>query len=184
MNCKQFNTINLEEVLAALGHLPVRQNDKEAWYLNPFSDEKQASFKLDKRLNLWYLFSEGIGGTATDLVQKYLGASVNDVLQWASEQDFSSFPQQTNVLAAKPELNYYIDRIGNIQNVNLMRYLHERGISAKIYPIIKEIWFTMGSKKLYAIGFKNRLDGWEIEMLFIRERSIERTFLSCHILAA
>ena len=62
MNCKQFNRISLEEVLLSLGPLPTKQNEKEAWYLNPFASESQASFKLDKRLNAWYLHSEGIGG--------------------------------------------------------------------------------------------------------------------------
>ncbi|MDR6457416.1 hypothetical protein J2786_000509 [Chryseobacterium vietnamense] len=67
MNCKQLNSIELEEVLAFLEHLPTRQNEKEAWYPNPFTPENQASFKIDKLKNLWYLFSEGIGGTTTDL---------------------------------------------------------------------------------------------------------------------
>jgi hypothetical protein len=39
MNCKQFNSIKLEEVLVSLGHHPTKQNEKEAWYLNPFSTE-------------------------------------------------------------------------------------------------------------------------------------------------
>jgi hypothetical protein len=37
MNCKQFNSVKLEEVLQILGHLPTKQNEKEAWFLNPFS---------------------------------------------------------------------------------------------------------------------------------------------------
>jgi hypothetical protein len=36
MNCNQFNSIKLEEVLVSLGHHPTKQNEKEAWYLNPF----------------------------------------------------------------------------------------------------------------------------------------------------
>jgi hypothetical protein len=48
MNCKQFNSVKLEEVLVSLGHHPTKQNEKEAWFLNPFSTEKQASFKLIK----------------------------------------------------------------------------------------------------------------------------------------
>ena len=67
MNCKQFNTIKLEEILVSLGHHPTKQNEKEAWFLNPFSKENQASFKLDKRNNVWYLHSEGIGGNNTTL---------------------------------------------------------------------------------------------------------------------
>ena len=50
MNCKQFNSISLEEVLFSLGHLPTRQTEKEAWFLNPFAKENLASFKLDKEI--------------------------------------------------------------------------------------------------------------------------------------
>lgn len=95
MNCRQFNSISLEEVLLSLGHLPTKQNEKEAWYLNPFANESQASFKIHKSLNYWYLFSEGIGGNNTAFMKKYLNASVNEVLVWAESQNFSSFQQQS-----------------------------------------------------------------------------------------
>ena len=71
MNCNQFNSISLEEVLISLGHHPTKQNEKEAWFLNPFSKENQASFKLDKRNNIWFLHSEGIGGKNIDFMIKY-----------------------------------------------------------------------------------------------------------------
>ncbi len=80
MNCKQFNSIKLEEVLLSLGHLPTKQSEKEAWFLNPFATENRASFKLDKKQNIWYLHSEGIGGNNVDFMQKYLNASVKKVL--------------------------------------------------------------------------------------------------------
>ena len=83
MNCKQFNSISLEEVLLSLGHLPTKQNEKEAWYLNPFATESQASFKINKSLNYWYLFSEGIGGTTVDLLKKYLNKTASEILIWA-----------------------------------------------------------------------------------------------------
>ena len=83
MHCKQSTSISLEEELQILGHLPTKQTEKEAWFLNPFSTENQASFKLDKRNNIWYLYSEGIGGNNTDFMIKYLNASVKEVLEWA-----------------------------------------------------------------------------------------------------
>ncbi|MCX8532688.1 hypothetical protein [Chryseobacterium luquanense] len=73
----------MKEALLILGHLPTKQNEKEAWYLNTFASESQASFKLDRRLNVWYLHSEGIGGNITDFMKKYLNASVSEVLVWA-----------------------------------------------------------------------------------------------------
>ncbi|MBA5629224.1 toprim domain-containing protein [Moheibacter lacus] len=163
MNCKQFNNIPLEEVLQNLGHLPTKQNEKEAWYLNPFSNESQASFKLDKRQNLWYLFSEGIGGNNTDFMMKYLNASVKEVLVWVKEQYFSSFHQQNqNYTQGSDKTNYQITEIKELQNPNLIKYLQERGLSSNVYPLIKEVHFTIGDKKLYAIGFKNESGGWEL----------------------
>ncbi|WP_265427053.1 toprim domain-containing protein [Chryseobacterium sp. YIM B08800] len=166
MNCKQFNSISLEEVLLSLGHLPTKQNEKEAWYLNPFASESQASFKLNKRLNAWYLHSEGIGGNNTDFMKKYLKTSVNEVLDWAKKQNFSSFHQQAQVKKSEP--NYRIDEILGLQNQNLKQYLQGRGLSPKIYDYIKEVRFTIGEKKLYAIGFENLSGGFELRNSFYK----------------
>lgn len=166
MNCKQFNSISLEEVLLSLGHLPTKQNEKEAWYLNPFASESQASFKLNKRLNAWYLHSEGIGGNNTDFMKKYLKTSVNEVLDWAKKQNFSSFHQQAQVKKSEP--NYRIDEILGLQNPNLKQYLQGRGLSPKIYDYIKEVRFTIGEKKLYAIGFENLSGGFELRNSFYK----------------
>lgn len=166
MNCKQFNSISLDEVLLSLGHLPTKQNEKEAWYLNPFASESQASFKLNKRLNVWYLHSEGIGGNNTDFMKKYLDTSVSEVLDWAKKQNFSSFHQQVQVRKSEP--NYRIDEILDLQNPNLKKYLQERGLSSKTYEYIKEVRFTIGEKKLYAIGFENLSGGFELRNSFYK----------------
>jgi len=166
MNCKQFNSISLEEVLLSLGHLPTKQNEKEAWYLNPFASESQASFKLDKRINAWHLHSEGVGGNNTDFMKKYLNTSVNEVLIWAEKQNFSFFHQQVQMKKSEP--NYTIDEILYLQNPNLKHYLQGRGLSPKIYDYIKEIRFTIGSKKLYAIGFENLSGGFELRNSFYK----------------
>ena len=169
MNCKQFNTIKLEEVLQNLGHLPTKQNEKEAWFLNPFSTENHASFKLDKRNNVWYLHSEGIGGNNIDFMMKYLKASVKEVLEWAENQNFFSFQPQNSIQKQNSlKQNYQITEIKELQNENLKNYLHQRGFSPKVYPLVKEIHFTIGDKNLYAIGFENLSGGWELRNSFYK----------------
>ena len=169
MNCKQFNSIKLEEVLVSLGHHPTKQNEKEAWYRNPFATENQASFKLDKRNNIWYLHSEGIGENNIDFMKKYLKSSVKEVLEWTEKQNFSSFQPQ-NVIQKQNSLNqnYQITEIKELQNENLKNYLHQRGLSQIIYPLIKEVHFTIGEKNLYTIGFENRSGGWELRNSFYK----------------
>ena len=169
MNCKQFNSIKLEEVLVSLGHHPTKQNEKEAWYRNPFATENQASFKLDKRNNIWYLHSEGIGENNIDFMKKYLKSSVKEVLEWTEKQNFSSFQPQ-NVIQKQNSLNqnYQITEIKELQNENLKKYLHQRGLSQIIYPLIKEVHFTIGEKNFYTIGFENRSGGWELRNSFYK----------------
>ena len=169
MNCKQFNTIPLEEVLQILGHLPTKQNEKEAWFLNPFANENHASFKLDKRNNIWFLHSEGIGGNNTDFMIKYLNASVKEVLEWAEKQIFSSFQPQNSIQKQNSlKQNYQITEIKELQNENLKDYLHQRGLSTKVHPLVKEIHFRIGEKNLYAICFENLSGGWELRNSFYK----------------
>ena len=169
MNCKQFNTIKLEEVLQNLGHLPTKQNEKEAWFLNPFAKENHASFKLDKRNNIWYLHSEGIGGNNIDFMKKYLNYSVKEVLEWAENQNFFSFQPQNSIQKQNSlKQNYQITEIKEFQNEHLKSYLHQRGFSTKVYPLVKEIHFTIGEKNLFAIGFENLSGGWELRNSFYK----------------
>ena len=168
MNCKQFNTIPLEEVLVSLGHLPTKQNETEAWFLNPFSTENHASFKLDKRNNVWYLHSEGIGGNNIDFMKKYLNASIKEVLVWAEKQNFSSFQSQKDYHSKSSSLNYHITEIKELQNENLKIYLQQRGLSPTVYSLVKEVHFAIGEKKLYAIGFENLSGGWELRNQFYK----------------
>lgn len=170
MNCKQLNTVNLEEVLLSLGHLPKKQNEKEAWFLNPFATENQASFKLDKRQNIWYLYSEGVGGNNIDFLKKYFNYSINEILSWASEKNFSSFHQQAKI--EKP--NYQITEVAEIQNWNLKKYLYDRGLSQRSFKFLKEIKFTINNKKLYAVGFENLSGGWELRNSFYKGSIVKK----------
>ena len=163
MNCKQFNTIKLEEVLQILGHLPTKQTAKEAWFLNPFSTETQASFKLDKRNNVWYLHSEGIGGNNIDFMMKYLNVSVKEVLEWAESQNFSSFQNQNfpNQKLENLHKNYEIIEVKEIRHPALMEYLKTRKVENQT-EFLKEIQYQMNDKNYFGIGFKNDSAGYEI----------------------
>lgn len=164
MNCKRFNAVLLKDILYSLGHFPNKENEKEAWYLTPFGTETQPSFKLDKRKNRWFLFSEFVGGNNVDFIKKYFNYSVNEVLSWASEQNFSSFHHQVDIQPS----NYKITEISDIQNWNLKKYLNGRGLSKKVFPYIREVKFTINSKKLYGIGFQNLSEGWELRNSFYK----------------
>jgi DNA primase len=162
MNCTQFNKISVEVVLQSFGHFPTKQNEKEAWFLNPFSKENDASFKINKNLNCWYLFSEGIGGNNIDLMKKYLNASISEVLNWAENQNFSSFHQQTkNQKLFNLPKTYEILEVKEIQHPALIQYLKSRKVEAQKH-LVSEIHYQMNDKKYFGIGFKNDSEGYEI----------------------
>ena len=163
MNCKQFNSISLEEVLVSLGHLPTKQNEKEAWFLNPFANENHTSFKINKNMNYWYLHSEGIGGNNINFMQKYLKASVKEVLEWAENQNFSSFQNQNfpNQKLENLHKNYEIIEVKEIRHPALMEYLKTRKVENQT-EFLKEIQYQMNDKNYFAIGFKNDSGGYEI----------------------
>ena len=163
MNCSQFNKISLEEVLQNLGHLPTKQSEKEAWYHNPFSKENHASFKLNKRLNIWYLFSEGVGGNNIDFMKKYLNATISEVLIWAAEQNFSSFQNQRtpNLKLENLDRTYEITEVKEIQHAALLEYLKERKVEHQI-EFLREVHYQMNGKNYFGIGFKNDSGGYEI----------------------
>ena len=163
MNCKQFNTIPLEEVLQILGQLPTKQTEKEAWFLNPFANENHASFKINKNLNYWYLHSEGIGGNNVNFMKKYLNASVKEVLEWAESQNFSSFQNQNfpNQEIENGSKNYEIIEVKEIQHPALMEYLKTRKVENQLV-FLNEIHYRMNDKNYFGIGFKNDSGGYEI----------------------
>ncbi len=163
MNCKQFNSISLEEVLLDLGHLPTKQNEKEAWYLNPFASESQTSFKINKRLNYWYLFSEGIGGNNTDFMKKYLNTSIKGVLNWANNQKFSSFQKQNipNLKFEGQSRNYEITNVKAVRHSALLEYLKSRKVEDQT-EFLQEIHYRIDDKNYFGIGFKNDSGGYEV----------------------
>ena len=164
MNCNQFNKIQLEEVLQNLGHFPKKQNEREAWYLNPFASENHASFKLNKTTNIWYLFSEGIGGNNIDFMKKYLNTSISEVLEWAENQNFSSFQNQKILTKQKLEnlsRSYGITEVKEIQHPALLEYLKGRKVENQT-EFLKEIHYQMNEKNYFGIGFRNDSGGYEI----------------------
>lgn len=166
MNCKQFNNILLEEILSLLGYFPTQNNEKEAWYLNPFAQENHASFKINKRLNYWYLFSEGIGGNNIDFMKKYLNSSVKGVLEWVEKKNISSFPQQNGSVqkSQKPQIplkNYEIIEVKEVQHPALLNYLKTRNLERQKSEL-KEIYYLLNGKKYFGLAFKNDSEGYEI----------------------
>ena len=81
LSCAQAKQIDLVDYLASLGHHPHKVIRQDHWYLSPFRDEKTPSFKVNRKLNVWFDFGEGKGGNLIDFGTRYLKCTINELLE-------------------------------------------------------------------------------------------------------
>jgi len=165
MDCERARTLCLIATLARAGHFPVRETEKEAWYLSPFRSETQASFKVNKKINRWYDHGEGIGGNTIDLVCQLNNCTVSEALKLLSIQDASfSFHQRPRIKLNEDGVSKIkIITTSKIKHVALRQYLDSRKISlGTAQKLCKEVHYRTRGKTYFAIGLKNVDGGWEL----------------------
>lgn len=89
MNCAEANQLDVIEYLHELGYQAEKIGNDDYWYLSPLREEKHASFKVNKKLNVWYDHGLGKGGKLLDFTMQYFHCNVSEALQ-----KISSFHQQ------------------------------------------------------------------------------------------
>src|SRR3982751_873173 len=77
-NARQIDLVNY---LESLDHHPQKIRGIDYWYLSPLRNEKTASFKVNRKLNLWYDHGLGKGGSLIDFGILYFDCSVKDFLE-------------------------------------------------------------------------------------------------------
>ena len=79
---------DIVEYLEKLGYQSQKNSNNDYWYLLPLRDEKQASFKVNWKLNSWYDHGSGKGGNIIDFGILYHQCSITEFIQKLS-QSFS-----------------------------------------------------------------------------------------------
>jgi len=185
LTCEQAKQMDIVNYLQILGYQPLQIRLNNYWYLSPLREERTASFKVNRKLNLWYDFGIGKGGDIIYFGILYHHCTIPELLQ-KLRQDNLSFHQhlsqqntrhgagekgliKTKATDAGEEEKISIEKIIPIENSFLCRYLHERRIPLDIAKsFCKEIHFTIKDKNYYAIGFKNDAGGYELRSLFFK----------------
>lgn len=169
MNCNQINNIPFRELLEKIGCKPVKENNKELWYLSLFREEKTASFKVNISANNFYDFGYGIGGTIVDFWCRYKTCNVKMAIKEISQ--LFSFPEQehkiqlgsvSKAIKKIKEPKIKILDIKPITHSRLIDYLDERCLPKCVYSYIKEITFELKGIRNFAIGFQNDKEGYEL----------------------
>ena len=176
MNCEEAKKIDIVEYLSSLGFKPKKIKGNDYWFLSPFRNEKEASFKVNNRFNVWYDHGLGRGGNLIDFGVLFYQISVSELLQ-KLEQNNLSFHQhigsnfQTNNAGEKEKISIINVRSG-ITTLPLTNYLETRKIALPIADTFcKEVDFKLYDKKHTAIGFKNNQGGYELRNEYFKGSS-------------
>jgi DNA primase len=168
---EEVKKFDMTDYLKELGYQPTKIRNNDFWYLSPLREEKEASFKVNRKLNVWYDHGAGKGGSIIDFVMLYHNCSLKEAMQ--KIEDIFSFHRQTltvqqplthsqnlqealepkiKVIAAKP-----------LTSPALCRYLDDRKIPLEIaYKYCKQVDFELHGKQYFAIGFENKSGGFEL----------------------
>jgi hypothetical protein len=170
MTIAEAKKIDLVEYLASLGHQPKKVSGVDYWYNSPLRIENTPSFKVNSKLNLWFDFGTGKGGTIIDFGIQYFGCDIAEFLgrlEGIVNKNNFSFHQQSigahqEKATQKPKIN--VKAIREIQNSQWKAYIENRCISYDIASkYLKEVMMVMGEKEYSLLGFKNNSGGFELK---------------------
>jgi hypothetical protein len=178
--CEDANKMDLVEYLEKLGHRPRQIRNEDYWYFSPFRVEKKPSFKINRRMNVWYDHGIGEGGRLVDFGTLYHRCTVKEFLEKMRTEDdmiVSFHPQQFPLAGEKKELVKETGRISIISSAaitdsGLLKYLKERQIPLAIAgQFCQQVCFELYNKKHLAIGFKNDSGGYELRNHYFKGSS-------------
>ena len=189
MNIEEAKKLSLPELLAKLGHEPVRtrKNGYELWYCSPFREEKEPSFHTSFLGGKWIWKDFGDkGGTVIDFVMRHEEyTAVSDALNYLN-RSFGSGGQRPSSPKAAPApdlfsfqqpphreaVENFLEREHEfleaypIKNPVIMAYLNgERCIPAPIAKrYLQEVRYKHipTGKEFFGFGMKNQSAGWEV----------------------
>jgi len=185
MNCAEANQLDMVQWLSQHNYEPQKIRGADHWYLSPFRDEKEASFKVNKNKNVWYDHGLGKGGKLVDFVMEFYGCNTSEALQ----KIVSFHPQEMLIATLTPPLKIPEKEIKNvpvehenriiitgvkhpITDVNLCRYAAKRKINTDVLnEWCREICFSLNNREYKAIGFKNNAGGYELRNEYFKGSS-------------
>lgn len=174
INCDQAKKLDVVTYLELLGCKPAKVQGNDYWYYSPFHKERTPSFKVNRKLNVWYDHSLGKGGNLVDFGSHYHQCAVADFLEKLNQHhNHFSFHQQhqppvKSVLAQdeKAESKMQVLAIKDLQSPGLKDYFQKRAISIlNAEKYCKEVLVRNGQQKFSMIGFRNNSGGFELRSI-------------------
>ena len=185
MKIEELKKIPIWELLSHLGIEPVskRHGGAQLMYHSPLRPDRNASFSVSTRKNLWMDFGTSQGGNVIDLAIALKGyCPFREAVVWLEEQA-SFFRSDIRYRDVSRNDDSHMSRLSGHSGISNMRveeltsprlleYLESRGIPAAIgQRYCKEAHYTVRDREYYGVAFLNILGGMEIR---------SRSFKGCH----
>jgi hypothetical protein len=174
MNINEIKQISINQYLSDRNILPARDYGYYGMYRCPFRDDRNASFKVDFRQNLWADFGTGEGGSIIDLVMKMNGCTFNEaVSQLEGNTDnctndctYKHYNVATLQHSNADDFSFHRNQIIDVKPIThpkLIAYITERKISLDLANLYcREIHYQNRAGKFFSIGFPNDKGGYEL----------------------
>jgi DNA primase len=160
LNYQQAKQIPITEYLSRHGFDPEWISGNDHWYLSPIRTEKNASFKVNTKLNLWFDHGIGEGGTLIDLGMRMLNCSAAEFLRKISDEPMNL---QRPQVKEPPEKKLAVLAVNQLSDVDLLAYMSTRGVlRSDAQTFCREIDFHISNREYKAVGFANRSGGYEL----------------------
>ncbi|MNJ95342.1 DNA primase [compost metagenome] len=178
LTCEQVREMDIVSYLATLGYMPAKIRGNEYWYHSPFRNENTPSFKVNRRINRWYDFGEGDGGTLIDFGIKFNNCTISEFLTLISNDEL---PANTIVhpIIAKEKTGPKIEilKVKDLASSGLLAYISKRRIPFSIgKQFLKEVTYTNAGKTFYALGFQTDAGGYELRSEYFKGSSSPKFF--------
>ncbi|MES1197685.1 MAG: toprim domain-containing protein [Chitinophagaceae bacterium] len=169
--------MDLVDYLEKLSYRPIKVAGNDYWYLSPLREEKTASFKVNRKKNVWYDHGSGNGGTFIDFAKLYHQCSIKELLDKFSQAAMPTLSFHPHPAGEKKEtINKpgLIETIssGEIKSYQLKQFLEQRKIPLEVAgKYCSEVAFKLYQKVHTALGFKNDLGGYELRNQYFKGSS-------------
>jgi hypothetical protein len=169
MTFTEIKQINIRDFLKNRGISPQHDYGYYGMYRCPFRDDRNASFKVDYRQNLWTNFGTNEGGSIIDLVMKLNGCTFNEAVSQLSGNAHLHICSDEGK-QADTDFSFHRDnqstQITNVQPIThpkLIEYVVERKISLDLANLYcREIHYQNQAGNFFSVGFPNDKGGYEL----------------------
>lgn len=145
ITCREAKRIDINLLLKSLGYKPTSEKEKESWYLSPFRSEKDASFRVNNCMQLWYDYGLGQGGDIIKLGCILFSCDVAGFLNKLEGMNFS-FSQPISKKMYDTNEKIKILSIHPISDPHIITYIKNRAIDINVAKrFCNEIHFSVNS---------------------------------------